>query len=123
MTEISTDDLDRITIGRIHRDEAGRLAWTVDSYYQLGDGTVVPAHAEFHTDTRGDGLWIDDWQWLGTTQFSLGGLSASARRRNVVKVTMGLLSDVASDFSLRYFGDRILDDFSGTDLYAATRRV
>ena len=30
MTEISTDDLDRITIGRIHRDEAGRLAWTVD---------------------------------------------------------------------------------------------
>ncbi|MES8444123.1 hypothetical protein U6P55_12520, partial [Cutibacterium acnes] len=60
---------------------------------------------------------------LGTTQFSLGGLSASARRRNVVKVTMGLLSDVASEITLRYFGDRILDDISGTDLYAATRRV
>ena len=123
MTEISTDDLDRITIGRIHRDEAGRLRRTVDSKYQIGAGTIVPAPAEFHPDTRGDGLWIDDWQWLGTTQFSLGGLSASARRRNVVKVTMGLLSDVASEITLRYFGDRILDDISGTDLYAATRRV
>jgi hypothetical protein len=79
-----------LTIGPIRRDDEGRYVWTV----AYDDSQQNPVSWSYCTDRNGDGIWLgvdqSGKQMVGHAQWTIRDVSASTRRKRVVRATLHL---------------------------------